>query len=238
MLTAYLDETAHDNKDLALIAGFLGNAEQWEKCEADWKVALKDRPHLHMKKLRWTHGHRVEGLLSRLGPVPHDAGLTAIFSAVRVSDYEDLVDGTHMQKLMKGYLICILGIVNVLMQEIPPNETFKLILENQIEYANRVIQTHHGSKDKTLDGHKRWASVEFIEKDDSVLTEPGDYLGYALLQQFRDPQSNRTRLCSPILQNTRPAWGRDHRQDKELLRSFVKKMIVKHPTIMRSVDET
>jgi hypothetical protein len=234
MLTAYIDESCHDRKDFALVAGFLGNAGQWEKCEENWKTALGNRRHLHMNRLRWTEEKRVSRLLDRLGPVPHDAGLTAIFSAVRVADYEDLIDGTHMQKLMKGYFICILGIVNMLMQEIPSNETFKLVLENQSEYANGIIQTHRGSQEFTPDGRKKWASVEFLEKDDTVLTEPGDFLAYALLQLARDPQSVRTRLCSPILQNTKPALARDHRQSKEVLRSFIKGMTDKHPNLMRS----
>jgi len=143
-----------------------------------------------------------------------------------------------MQKVMKGYLICILGIVNVLMQELRPDETFRLVLENQLEYANGVIQTHLGSLDTTPDGRKRWASVEFVHKDDTVLTEPADFLAYALMQQVRDPHSARAKLCSPILQNTRPAWGRDHRDErnKESLRTFVAQMAQKHPDLMCPKD--
>lgn len=237
MLTAYVDETWHDSRDFALIAGFIGNAEQWQKCETDWKKALGARSHLHMNDLKWSSKEpRVEKLLSRLGPVPHAAGLTALFSVVRVADYEDLVDGTHMQKLMKGYHVCVLGIVNLLQQQVPPEETFKLVLENQTEYANAVIQMHHGSQDVTSDGRKRWASVEFVEKNDTVLTEPADYLAYALLQHARDSQSKRTQLCSPILENPRPAWGRDHRQSKEVLRTFIMQMTEKYPNLMRSKD--
>jgi hypothetical protein len=234
MLTAYVDESWHDSRDFALIAGFVGNTEQWQKCETDWKKALGARSHLHMKALKWSKEPRVKKLLSGLGVVPHAAGLTALFSVVRVADYEDLVDGTQMQKLMKGYHVCVLGIVNLLLQQVPSDETFKLVLENQTEYANAVIQMHHGSQDVTADGRKRWASVEFVEKNDTVLTEPADYLAYALLQHARDSQSRRTQLCSPILQNPRPAWGRDHRQSKEVLRTFIRQMTEKHPNLMRS----
>jgi len=237
MLTAYVDESNHNEKDFAVVAGFVGDPEQWGQCEADWRAALRPRRHLHMNNLRWANEKRVSGLLNRLGPIPHNAGLTAIFSAVRVADYEDLVDGTHMQKVMKGYLICVLGIVNLLMHQIPLNETFTLVLENQTEYAGGIIQTHRGSQEQTPDGRKRWASVEFIEKNNTVLTEPGDFLAYALLQQTRDPQSTRTQLCSPILQNPRPAWGRDHREarHREILRTFVKQMTEKHSNLMRSL---
>ncbi|HKD62298.1 MAG TPA: DUF3800 domain-containing protein [Terracidiphilus sp.] len=238
MLTAYLDESGHDRKDFALIAGFLGNAEQWEKCEEDWIAALGSRRHLHMNSLQWSKEQRVGRLLARLGPIPHAAGLTALYAVARVADYEDLIDGTHMQKLMKGYQICVLGIVNLLMQDTSPNETFKTVFENQNEYANSVVQMHKGSRECAPDGRKRWASVEFVEKDDTVLTEPADYLAYALLQQARDPQSTRTRLCFPILQNPRYALARDHRlpEHREILRKFIWQMTEQHPNLMRSKD--
>jgi hypothetical protein len=240
MLTAYIDESNHDQKHFAVVAGFVGSAEQWEKCAEDWNVALGARSHLHMNKLRWKHEKSIAKLLNRLGPVPHDAGLTAIFSTVSVADIEDLMDGTHLQKAMKGYLICVLGLVNVLMQQLPEDETFKLVLENQPEYANAVIETHRGSNDKTPDGRKRWVSVEFLDKEDTVLTEPGDFLAYALLQKSRDPLSARARLCAPILENSRPAWGRDHHlpQNRESLRTFVRQMTVKHPNLMRSLSDS
>ena len=41
MLTAYLDETGHEGKDLVILAGFLGTAEQWEKCETDWRAGTR-----------------------------------------------------------------------------------------------------------------------------------------------------------------------------------------------------
>ncbi len=234
MLTAYVDESWHDSRDFALIAGFVGDANQWQQCETNWKAALGKRRHLHMTRLQWSKEPRVRKLLDRLGPVPHAAGLTALFSVVRVADYEDLVDGTLMQKLMKGYHVCVLGLVNLLQQQIPAEDTFKVVLENQLEYANAVIQIHRGSTETTSDGRKRWASVEFVEKDDTVLTEPADFLAYALLQQARDPHSKRTQLCSSILQNPRPAWGRDHRQSREVLRNFIRQMTEKHPNLMRS----
>ena len=238
MLTAYLDESWHDHKDFTIVAGFLGNAEQWEKCERDWKAGLGSRKHLHMKHLRWSKEERVGRLLNELGPIPHAAGLTALFAVARVADYEDLIDGTHMQKLLKGYQICVLAITHMLIQEIPANETFKLVFENQEEYANAVVQIHKGSQDQTPDGRKKWVSVEFVQKDDTVLTEPADYLVFALLHHAWDSQSKRARLCSPIIQNTRPAFGRDHREpkQKEILRGFVKQMIEKHPGLMRSRD--
>ncbi len=69
-----------------------------------------------MNGLRWARPDRIKPLLERLGPIPHAAGLQAICSLVRVADYEDLIDGTEMQKLMKGYFITLLGIIDIVMK--------------------------------------------------------------------------------------------------------------------------
>ena len=78
MLTAYLDESGHESKGLIILAGFLGNFDQWTKCEAGWKAALGKRQHLHTKELRWSKPERVKRLLESLGPVPHFAGLQGV----------------------------------------------------------------------------------------------------------------------------------------------------------------
>jgi hypothetical protein len=236
MLTAYLDETGHEGKDLVVLAGFLGDEDQWKKCEAEWRVGLGKKKHLHMKKLRWSESkpHRHKELLDRLGSIPHSAGLQAIYSAVRVADYEDLLDGTQMQKLMKGYFVTLLGIIDIVAKNIPPEETFKLVLEIQQEYAAGAYQIYLGMKARTPDGRRKLISLEFIEKDQSSLAEPGDYLAYALLQKYRDSKSLRCERCAPILENTRPALARNHLNERETLRKFVRGLIVKYPDLMRS----
>ena len=237
MLTAYLDETGHEGKDVVILSGFLGTAEQWGKCEAEWQAALKQRQrkHLHMAELRWSKPKRLRPLLSVLGPIPHAAGLQAVYSAVKIADFADLVDGTAMQKAMKGYFITLLGVADVITKNIPPEETFRLMLEVQTEYAAGAKQIYHGARDsRTPDGKRKWESLEFIKKDESVLAEPGDYLAYAQLQQYRDPKSIKSELCAPILKMMRPGLGRNHLAEKETLRQFVRGMIQRHPALMRS----
>ena len=238
MLTAYLDESNHEGNGFVIMAGFLGNADQWTKCEADWRIALGKRKHLHMNELRWSKPERVKKLLDSLGPIPHSAGLQGLISTVDVADFEDLIDGTQMQKLMKGYFVTLLGIMHVIANSIAPEETFKLILETQNEYAYGVHQTFLGTRDMlTPSGQRKLVSVEFVDKDQTCLTEPSDFLAYALLQQHRDPQSKRTALCAPILKNTQPALGRHHSEQKEVLRDYVRGMIERHPNLMRSRDD-
>ena len=237
MLTAYLDETGHEGPDLVILSGFLGTSEQRGKCEADWKAALKQRQrkHLHMAELRWSKPERLRPLLAVLGPVPHAAGLQAVYSAVKIADFADLVNGTKMQKAMKGYFITLLGVADVIAKNIPTEETFNLVLEAQTEYAAGAQQIYLGAREsRTPDGRRKWASLEFIEKNESVLAEPADYLAYAQLQQYRDPKSIKSELCAPILKMMRPGLGRNHLSEKETLRQFVKGMIQRHPALMRS----
>jgi hypothetical protein len=237
MLTAYLDESGHEGKDLVILAGFLGTDPQWAKCETDWKSVLeqRQRKHLHMKRLYWSKPASVGKLLTELGPIPHAAGLQAVFSAVKVADYEDIVDGTLMQKLIKGYVITLLGVVDVISKHIPEDEPFKLVLEVQREYAAAAYQIYLGSGDRrTPDGRRKWVSLEYIGKDESVLAEPADFLAYAQVQQYRDINSVRSKLCEPILKNTRPALARNHLVEKDNLRQFVKGMVAKYPNLMQS----
>ena len=235
MLTAYLDETGHEGKDLVILAGFLGTAEQWEKCETDWRAGLGRRKHLHMAKLRWSRPERLRPLLSTLGPIPHAAGLQAVYSAVKVADYEDLVDGTLMQKLWKGYYITLLGVIDVIAKHSPEDETIKLVLEAQDTYevaARSIFRgTHHY---RTPAGRQKFVSIEFLEKGESLLAEPADYLAYAQLQQYRDAKSIKSELCAPILEIRDTALARDMVAQKDNLRLFVKGLIERNPNLMRS----
>lgn len=237
MLTAYLDESGHEGKGLIILAGFLGNADQWAKCETDWKAALGQRRHLHMADLRWSKPQRISKLLTTLGPVPHAAGLQGLISTVDVADFEDLIDGTQMQKLMKGYFVTLLGLINVIAHNIPSEETFKLVMEAQNEYEYGARQTFLGTRDMlTPSGKRKLVSIEFVAKDETCLTEPADFLAYAFLQQHRDPKSERAALCAPILKNAQSVLGRHHSQQKEVLRDYVRGMIERHPNLMRSRD--
>ena len=165
-------------------------------------------------------------------------GYKGLISTVNVQDFEDLIDGTQMQKLMKGYFVTLLGMIHLITHDIAPEETFKLVLEAQNEYAYGVHQTFLGTRDMlTPSGQRKLVSIEFVDKDQTCLTEPSDFLAYALLQQHRDPRSERALLCAPILRNTRPALVRHHSEQKEVLRDYVRGMIERHPNLMRSRDD-
>jgi hypothetical protein len=43
-------------------------------------------------------------------------------------------------------------------------------------------------------------SIEFTAHDSNMLTQPADYLAYAIAQVYADPHSLRSNLCAPIMQ--------------------------------------
>lgn len=236
MLTVYLDESGHEGKEFVVLSGFLGSEEQWEVCEREWLVALSPKKHLHMKDLRWNKENYVRSLLSRLGPVPHNAGLTAVVSALRVSDYDDLVSGRLVSKLMKGYYLAFIGVVDSILKNIPPEETVKVVLEVQGEYEirTRIIFDNLANR-KTPSGKPKLVSMAYIPKGTSVLTEPADYLSYALLNLYRDPDSLRSELCAPILQNQKNAYGMKF-DDRAKIRAWIESTLAKFPTLMDDVE--
>jgi hypothetical protein len=227
MLIAYLDESGHEGKDAVVVAGFLGNENQWTLCEGLWREGLGKRKSLHMKSLRWKKD-RVRQLLERLGPIPHKCGLRALVGGVRISDYHDLVAGTKAEKLTKGYQFCVMTVMDALAKNLPNDETVKLIFETQDQYEVQARNIFENNKHHvTTFGEAKFSSIDFIPKDSTSLTQPADYLAFAILQDYRDPKSTRARWCAPIRQITQPAWGMV--PDQEGLRAVIKTSLDKHP---------
>jgi hypothetical protein len=235
MLTAYLDESGHEGKDIMVLAGFLGDSAQWQNCEENWRLALGKRSHLHMKDLRWSKEERIGKLLCALGPIPHAAGLQVVFTTAAMSDYDDLVAGTQLEQMYKSYMIALMGMINVITENIPHGETFKLVLERNDRYEVNVQSLFRGSQ--RSNGGRKLISIEFVDKGVTCLTEPADYLAYALIQQYRNPGSARHKLCSSILFNTRPALGREHHLQPELVRKLIDNTITKFPHVKKKVGD-
>lgn len=237
MLTAYLDESGHEAKGLVVLAGFLGNEKQWSDCETAWQIGLgKKRAGLHTKELRFRKNSDRD-LLARLGPIPHQSGLRPVLCAVNVADYDDLVVGRLVEKLAKGYYICLTGLLFSILQGIPADETVKIVLERQTEYATRAMLVFDSFKDHhTPSGRSQLASIETVRKDESLLTQPADYLAFALAHLHRDRNSRKSEWCTPILQNLKPAFGNLF-EDKKKLRAWIQGTIDRFPTLMKRWEE-
>jgi hypothetical protein len=201
MLTAYFDESFESEDGFTVLAGFVGKKKQWKNCAEAWRDALPpERPHLHMKDFRWKVGKdKNKDLLEKMAKVPHEAGLQPVFGAVRVSDYIHLVEHYQEKKLTDGYLVSIFAALTPLLLELPKGERVEVLFEEQRKYAEvrewalGVISRTHSR----VDGKRRLVKWSSVPK--SSLLEPCDYLAYALMQSFVNPDSTRSRLCSPIL---------------------------------------
>src|SRR5437868_217512 len=70
-----------------ILAGFIGWESNWSAFEPEWKVALGQRPYLHMSDLRWGQKVKTGKLLNRLGPIPYRQGLLPVMSIVQRNFY-------------------------------------------------------------------------------------------------------------------------------------------------------
>jgi hypothetical protein len=203
VLTAYLDESGQESTDYVFIAGFLGNDEQWKRCADDWRIGLGKRKGLHMKKLRWAYPKKIEKLLARLGPIPHNCGLKPLLGGVRVSDYQDLVGGDIRKKVMAGYMAALYPLVIQMLKVVPCDERVEIVFEAQDQYqaSVNIMLSNLVKCDPqflTADGSPKLANWKFVPKDSTLLTQPADYFAYAVTQIYRDEHSEKTKLCMPI----------------------------------------
>jgi hypothetical protein len=225
VLTAYFDESGHET-DNVIVAGFLGNDEQWDECALRWRAGLGNRKYLHVKELRFKR-ERDKRLLKRLGPIPHECGLRALLATVPVDSYHDLVSDSPAEKLTKGYYFCLMTIFDAIVKNTPKEEPVKLVFEAQDTYETQArrlfdVNKHH----LTSSGGPKFSSIEFIPKDSSILTQPADYLAFFITQRFRDPESLKSQWCAPIGGNTQEAFGivHDGRGLREVVESSFRKM--------------
>lgn len=231
MLTAYLDESGHETKDVVVIAGFLGNDQQWLQCAKEWKQGLgPQRTTFHMHDLRWTK-FGTKKLLAILGPIPHQCGLRAVLGVVHVNDYYDMVSGTRAEKLTKGYYLALNTLIGAIIKNTRKTERIKLVLEEQHEYAFSAKIVFSAEDSVTPEGERRMAGIEYVRKDSTILTQPADYVAFAVLQGLRDRTSKKYRWCLPILKNTQTAFGLY--PDRERLRKVLKDTLEKFPALMQ-----
>ena len=207
--TAYLDESGHEGNNHVVIAGFIGDDEQWTACAQLWKRALAPRKALHMSDLRWhgKHNNRVRDLLYRLGPIPHMCGLVPVFGGVNVSNYFDLLTGPMTRMINKGYMLSLYTLVPFALASLRGEERLKIVLEANDRYSfmtpivplicNAFAKGLNSPIFTTPSGEPRLSGLEFTAK--SALTEPADYIAFSLLQHLRDAKSQRARWCAPIL---------------------------------------
>jgi hypothetical protein len=231
MLTAYLDESGHEQRDWQFVAGFFGNDEQWGKFCPLWKQALGQRKKLHMKELRWNHKHadrRVKKLLERLAPIPTACGLTPIVGGVRYGDYEDLVSDLPESKAFSGYVHCIYTLVLQTLRMVPATERIEFLFEDRGTYKEEVNQVFELPlrSDKlpfteTIGGIPKIAKWGFIPKGTSILTDAGDYAAFAMHTNWTDPKSKKASWTRPLLQEIDNVGGVGAIMKRDMIRRIM-----------------
>jgi hypothetical protein len=207
VLTAYFDESGNDKEGWFFVAGFIGDDAAWRTTSEEWPKAIFPLPRLHMNKLHLceSKAHRKKELLERAGLVSKRCGLTPIVAGVRHSDYIDLIQGSKLERLFPSYLLCCVAAVIQALRFIPEGERLEIVYEQQTVHEERLtmamgqLSDLHIPQLSLADGTHRLANWRFAPKRSTNLTEPSDYLAYALLQQWRDPGSWKAKLCRPIL---------------------------------------
>ena len=207
MLTAYLDETGQEQDDWMFIAGYMGTDEAWEKFPGLWAEAIgPQRKHLHMSELRFTK-LSARKMLARAALVPRKCGLIPIAAGVRLKDYVDLLFDEKDTQIHAAYMQCCRAVTIFAMRALPANERLEIVFERQDQYGwlaeiefHKIASTMEHPELLMADGTtSKLASWRFIEKKDTVLCEPADYLAYALLQHARNKNSIKSRWTYPIV---------------------------------------
>lgn len=217
MLTGYFDESGHESKSHVIIAGFVGNKEQWDKFGKLWREGLGKRSGLHMGDLRWSKA-QTEGLLKRLGPIPAKCSLEAVMGGVRVSDYEDLIDGSPWEKLAKGYFLALYPLVIQLLRWVPMNERIELIFDKQEQYepiAHFIFNVAAKLPEFVgIDGRPKLAKWSYIPRNDTMLTQPADYYAFALAHYLKGKDEKKIKWCMPILESNPEPIGNIYTRDQ------------------------
>lgn len=202
MLLAYLDESGLDSDGSMFIAGHVGNEKDWLQFDEKWKTALGERKALHMRTLRWLNPD-VKDLLSRLGPIPGECGLTRVVSSVKASDYVDLIAGKRAKKVLKPYVFALTGLVLNVARGIGDHEQVHLIFAEQPRYADlakQIIGSVAGLPAALNSaGAIKVRQFSFLPNHGFARLDQADYFAYALLQLFRDAKSKRTEWTKSIL---------------------------------------
>jgi hypothetical protein len=210
MYTAYLDETGIHANDWIFIAGFLGEKEHWESLIPRWKIGLGQRKKLHMHELRWGKPS-TERLLARLGPIPKSCGLRPVVGGIKYSDYQDLIEGTIIEKSSQAYFWCMLALVQSILRSIPKDERVELIFASQLKYQERALlalsaidnaiitnPTLHECRSSS--GLSKLAKYGFTSYESTSLLEPADYYASAVAHHYKDATSQKAKWSNPILE--------------------------------------
>jgi hypothetical protein len=239
VLSAYVDETGQEGKNLVIVSGFIGDLEAWKKCALAWPLGFvgSQRKTLHLSKFKFTH-QTEKKLLERLGPIPEECGLERVSGSVYVPDYADLVEDSVSQIHAHGYCMAIIPLILAIQSAIPKDKTYELIFEEQTAlgfYRDKLLQMislimNRDPEIKSGAKMKQLMSWRTMTKGQTRLFEPADYLSYHLAHASAEPDSIRTAWTRPILGS-----GKVH--IKHLTREFTRDLFSIAPSVRIDAEE-
>lgn len=200
MLTAYFDESGiHKGDHLCVVAGFVGNEAQWASFIHDWLAALRPRPLLHMRKLRWNqHPDRIAPLLARLGPIPYRYNLIPVYCGMWQKDYEEIMKGKVREKFTTPYITCAQSCMAIALGELAGPDEVQFVFERQ-----RVNQSAMENLRSVVFGlvgvDSRVRDIIFRPAREMPCLEPADYLAFQLREWKLDPHSVKATMGMSIL---------------------------------------
>ncbi len=212
VLTAYFDESGiHDDdpreNHCCVVAGYIGNSDQWHALAAEWIPAIRPRKNLHMKKLRWNqHPERIAPLLARLGPLPEKYNLQPVQVWVRWCDYK-AVFGQSDDPFMEPYVLCAnISIITSLLEFLPDDDSIYFIFDRQEGLRRETMEKVRDVNYEWLGIDKRVSGIDFISRETTVCLDPADYLAFMSHEQALEPESQKSKLGKSIFDG-RPSVG-------------------------------
>jgi hypothetical protein len=211
-ISAYLDESqVTATTEHVVVAGFYGENTDWESFKDEWRDSLKRRAreHLHMKELRWTHRNaerRTKSLLAQLGPLPYKFKLKPIYGATKISHFADMLKSEIDKEVFSGYIVCLSSILAKLCVSLPSHATLRVICEEQKVYQELARKLFHlVAKWMSKKPENPWLD-EFgtVQKASTCMTEPSDYLAFAIGKYLDEKDSKKDLWCRPVFNGIDP----------------------------------
>lgn len=212
VLTAYFDESGlHDDdpreNHCCIVAGYIGNSDQWHALAAEWIPAILPRKNLHMKELRWKqHPKRIGPLLARLGPLPEKYNLQPVQVWVRWCDYKATFRKSN-DPFMEPYVLCAnIAIIVSLLEFLPEDDSIYFIFDRQERLGRETMEKVRDVNYEWLGIDKRVSGIDFISRETTVCLDPADYLAFMSHEQALEPESQKSKLGQSIFDG-RPSIG-------------------------------
>jgi hypothetical protein len=210
-LTAYLDESqVTEQTGHVVVAGFYGEDHNWNAFSGEWQTVLsrRQKQHLHMTDLRWNHKkaeQRVKPLLAELGPLPYKYNLMPLRGAVKVSHYADMLN-SEGQAILSGYNYCFSRILGHLCVDLPAHASLRMVCEEQVRHQGLASKMFHVvGKRMARHPENAWLdSFMTVRKGSTFMTEPADYLAFAIGKFLDERNSTKDIWCRSIYNEVPP----------------------------------